>query len=93
MQFSLAGIVYNIQVVTGKIRGAGTNSKIHIVMHGSKGIKNSGKIFLEGGKFERGRTDIFNVELAALLSPLSRITIGHENEGVGAGWYCDKVSY
>ncbi|XP_060788698.1 lipoxygenase homology domain-containing protein 1 [Neoarius graeffei] len=85
------GIVYNIQVVTGKIRGAGTNSKIHIVMHGSKGIKNSGKIFLEGGKFERGRTDIFNVELAALLSPLSRITIGHENEGVGAGWYCDKV--
>ncbi|XP_066499349.1 lipoxygenase homology domain-containing protein 1 [Hoplias malabaricus] len=85
------GIVYNVQVVTGKIRGAGTNSKIHMIMHGSKGLKNSGKIFLEGGKFERGLTDIFNIEIAALLSPLSRITIGHDNGGVSAGWYCDKV--
>ncbi|KAL0979113.1 hypothetical protein UPYG_G00180880 [Umbra pygmaea] len=85
------GIVYNIQVVTGDIRGAGTNSKIHILMHGSKGIKNSGKIFLEGGHFERGLTDIFNVEIAALLSPLSRVTIGHDNDGVSAGWYCEKI--
>uniref|UniRef100_A0A8C1NTW3 Lipoxygenase homology domains 1b n=1 Tax=Cyprinus carpio TaxID=7962 RepID=A0A8C1NTW3_CYPCA len=85
------GIVYNVQVVTGNIRGAGTNSKIHMIMHGSKGLKNSGKIFLEGGKFERGLTDIFNVEIAALLSPLSRVTIGHDNGGVSAGWYCDKV--
>lgn len=30
--------------MTGNIRGAGTNSKIHIVMHGSKGLKNSGKV-------------------------------------------------
>ncbi|XP_029365801.1 lipoxygenase homology domain-containing protein 1-like [Echeneis naucrates] len=85
------GIVYNVQIVTGNIRGAGTNSKIHIVMHGTKGLKNSGKVFLEGGKFERGLTDIFNVELAALLSPLSRVTIGHDNGGVSAGWYCEKV--
>uniref|UniRef100_A0A667Z0U2 Lipoxygenase homology PLAT domains 1 n=1 Tax=Myripristis murdjan TaxID=586833 RepID=A0A667Z0U2_9TELE len=85
------GIVYNVQIVTGNIRGAGTNSKIHIVMHGSKGLKNSGKVFLEGGKFERGLTDIFNVEIAALLSPLSRVTIGHDNDGVSAGWYCEKV--
>uniref|UniRef100_A0A8D0DE08 Lipoxygenase homology PLAT domains 1 n=1 Tax=Sander lucioperca TaxID=283035 RepID=A0A8D0DE08_SANLU len=85
------GIVYNVQIVTGNIRGSGTNSKIHIVMHGSKGMKNSGKVFLEGGKFERGLTDIFNVEIAALLSPLSRVTIGHNNEGVSAGWHCEKV--
>ncbi|KAK5871016.1 hypothetical protein PBY51_003919 [Eleginops maclovinus] len=85
------GIVYNVQIVTGNIRGAGTNSKIHIVMHGSKGQKNSGKVFLEGGKFERCLTDIFNVEIAALLSPISRVTIGHDNDGVSAGWYCEKV--
>ncbi|XP_061879941.1 lipoxygenase homology domain-containing protein 1-like [Entelurus aequoreus] len=85
------GIVYNFQIVTGNIRGAGTNSKIHIVMHGTKGSKNSGKVFLEGGKFERGLTDIFNIEIAALLSPLSRVTIGHDNSGVSAGWYCEKV--
>jgi len=86
-----SGIVYNVAVVTGDIRGAGTNSKIHVILHGSKGLKNSGKIFLEGGEFERARTDLFNVEIAALLSPLSRVTIGHDNCGVSSGWFCEKV--
>nr|XP_020476822.1 lipoxygenase homology domain-containing protein 1-like isoform X2 [Monopterus albus] len=85
------GIIYNVQVMTGNVRGAGTNSKIHMVMHGSKGLKNSGKIFLEGGAFERGLIDIFNVEICELISPLSRVTIGHDNGAIGAGWYCEKV--
>uniref|UniRef100_A0A3B5KPH2 Lipoxygenase homology PLAT domains 1a n=1 Tax=Xiphophorus couchianus TaxID=32473 RepID=A0A3B5KPH2_9TELE len=84
-------IIYNVQVMTGDIRGAGTNSKIHMVMHGSKGLKNSGKIFLEGGAFERALIDTFNVEICELISPLSRVTIGHDNGAVGAGWYCEKV--
>lgn len=83
--------MYNVAVVTGDIRGAGTNSKIHVILHGSKGLKNSGKIFLEGGEFERARTDLFNVEIAALLSPLSRVSIGHDNCGVSSGWFCEKV--
>ncbi|XP_056399217.1 lipoxygenase homology domain-containing protein 1 isoform X2 [Hyla sarda] len=85
------GIVYNVSVVTGDIRGAGTNSKVHVILHGSKGLKNSGKIFLEGGEFERRKIDIFNIEIAALLSPLSRVTIGHDGRGVSSGWYCEKV--
>ncbi|XP_055036930.2 lipoxygenase homology domain-containing protein 1 [Misgurnus anguillicaudatus] len=85
-------IVYNVQVMTGDIRGAGTNSKIHLVMHSYKGIKNSGKLFLEGGTFERAQIDIFNVELLELLSPLSRVTIGHDNAGISCGWYCEKVT-
>uniref|UniRef100_A0A3Q0R7C3 Lipoxygenase homology PLAT domains 1 n=1 Tax=Amphilophus citrinellus TaxID=61819 RepID=A0A3Q0R7C3_AMPCI len=48
-------------------------------------------VFLEGGKFERSLTDIINVEIAALLSPLSRVTIGHDNTGLSTGWYCEKV--
>lgn len=79
--------------MTGDVRGAGTNSKIHMVMHGSKGSKNSGKVFLEGGAFERGLIDIFNVEICELISPLSRVTIGHDNGAVGAGWYCEKVPF
>ncbi|KAM6985878.1 lipoxygenase homology domain-containing protein 1 [Aplochiton taeniatus] len=86
------GIVYNVQVMTGNVRGGGTNSKIHIIMHGTKGLKNSGKIFLEGGAFERGLIDIFNPEICTLISPLSRVTIGHDNGAVGAGWYCEKVT-
>ncbi|KAG5195720.1 hypothetical protein JEQ12_012015 [Ovis aries] len=84
-------ISYVVTVFTGDVRGAGTKSKIYLVMYGARGNKNSGKIFLEGGVFDRGRTDIFNIELAVLLSPLSRVSIGHSNVGVNRGWYCEKV--
>ncbi|KAM4841550.1 lipoxygenase homology domain-containing protein 1 isoform 2-T2 [Thomomys bottae] len=84
-------VTYIVTVFTGDIRGAGTKSKIYLVMYGARGNKNSGKIFLEGGVFDRGRTDIFNIELAVLLSPLSRVSIGHGNVGVNRGWYCEKV--
>ncbi|XP_047683837.1 lipoxygenase homology domain-containing protein 1 isoform X1 [Prionailurus viverrinus] len=84
-------ISYIVTVFTGDVRGAGTKSKIYMVMYGARGNKNSGKIFLEGGVFDRGRTDIFHIELAVLLSPLSRVSIGHGNVGVNRGWYCEKV--
>ncbi|XP_035579822.1 lipoxygenase homology domain-containing protein 1 isoform X1 [Zalophus californianus] len=84
-------ISYVVTVFTGDVRGAGTKSKIYLVMYGARGNKNSGKIFLEGGVFDRGRTDIFHIELAVLLSPLSRVSIGHSNVGVNRGWYCEKV--
>ncbi|XP_032326338.1 LOW QUALITY PROTEIN: lipoxygenase homology domain-containing protein 1 [Camelus ferus] len=84
-------ISYIVTVFTGDVQGAGTKSKIYLVMYGARGNKNSGKIFLEGGVFDRGRTDIFHIELAALLSPLGRVSIGHGNVGVNRGWYCEKV--
>ncbi|CAH7088263.1 Loxhd1 [Phodopus roborovskii] len=84
-------ITYIVTVFTGDIRGAGTKSKIYVVMYGARGNKNSGKVFLEGGVFDRGRTDIFHIGLAVLLSPLSRVSIGHGNVGVNRGWYCEKV--
>nr|KAF6471720.1 lipoxygenase homology domains 1 [Molossus molossus] len=82
---------YIVTIFTGDLQGAGTKSKIYLVMYGARGNKNSGKIFLEGGVFGRGRTDIFHIELAVLLSPLSRVSIGHGNVGVNKGWYCEKV--
>ncbi|XP_037020906.2 lipoxygenase homology domain-containing protein 1 isoform X1 [Artibeus jamaicensis] len=84
-------ISYIVTVFTGDIPGAGTKSKIYLVMYGARGNKNSGKIFLEGGAFDQDRTDIFHIELALLLSPLSRVSIGHSNVGSNRGWYCEKV--
>ncbi|XP_012657455.1 lipoxygenase homology domain-containing protein 1 [Otolemur garnettii] len=84
-------VTYIVTVFTGDVHGAGTKSKIYLVMYGARGLKNSGKIFLEGGVFDRGRTDIFHIELTVLLSPLSRVSIGHGNVGVNRGWYCEKV--
>lgn len=91
LPISSPAITYIVTVFTGDMRGAGTKSKIYLVMYGARGKKNSGKIFLEGGVFDRGRTDIFHIELAVLLSPLSRVSIGHGNVGVNRGWYCEKV--
>lgn len=66
------------------------------MMHGGDdGSENSGKIWLDNGKkdnFKRGRTDNFHVETSAMLSPLHHLTVGHDNSGLGAGFYCEKVS-
>ncbi|KAM5220871.1 lipoxygenase homology domain-containing protein 1 isoform 1-T1 [Hipposideros larvatus] len=82
---------YIVTIFTGDLRGAETKSKIYLVMYGARGNKNSGKIFLEGGVFDRARADIFQIELAVLLSPLSRVAIGHCNDGSKKGWHCEKV--
>lgn len=79
--------------MTSNISQAGTSARIFIILYGGKdGEENSGTIWLEGGKFERGRTDIFNIEVATKLSPIQKIDIGHDNSGAGPGWHLDKVS-
>ena len=73
---------------------AGTGARVFIVLYGGKNKEDcSGKIWLDNGKFERGRTDIFNIDIAALLSPLDKIEIGHDNSGVGPGWYLEQVGF
>ena len=87
-----SGIPYAIHVSTGDVMQAGTSARVYAILYGGKSEDEcSGKIWLQNGKFERGRTDIFNVEVASVLSPLSRIEIGHDNSGAGPGWYLDKV--
>ena len=84
---------YIITVCTGDVRGAGTDSRVYIVLHGGeKGGETSGKIWLETGKFERKMTDIFNVDVLTMLSPLSHIDIGHDNTGAASGWFLDSVT-
>jgi hypothetical protein len=88
----VTGIPYKISVSTGDVPNAGTSAKVFIVMHGGpNGKKDSGKIMLEGGKFQKGRTDIFEIPIAEELSPLTYIDIGHDNSGPGPGWFLDKV--
>jgi hypothetical protein len=81
-----------MHVKTGDKPNAGTSAGVYAILYGGKdGERNSGKIWLRDGKFERGRTDIFNFEVAEMLSPLSRIDIGHDNKGPGPGWFLDEV--
>ena len=90
------GIPYHIHVTTADVRNASTNARVYVILHGGEdGENNSGKLWLQNEKkdnFERGRTDIFTVETTEMLSPLHHLTIGHDNSGLGAGWYCEKVN-
>ncbi|GFR78063.1 lipoxygenase homology domain-containing protein 1 [Elysia marginata] len=52
----------------------------------------SGKIWLDNGDFERGREDLFKVDVAKKLSPMTKIEVGHDGSGVGPGWFLDYVT-
>ena len=84
---------------TGDVRGAGTNAKVYIILHGGGGedgkpLVNSGKLWIHNGEknnFDRGKTDIFQVECGEELSPFHHVSIGHDNSGVAPGWFCEMV--
>ncbi|XP_078580092.1 lipoxygenase homology domain-containing protein 1-like isoform X2 [Branchiostoma floridae x Branchiostoma japonicum] len=84
------GYPYQVRVETGDVRNAGTSARVFIEMWGVDGEETSGKIYLDG-KFQRGKTDALDIETGSILSPLSKIVIGHDNSGSGPGWYCEKV--
>jgi hypothetical protein len=41
--------------------------------------------------FERGQTDVFEFKARAVGSPMSKIRIGHDGSGFGAGWHLARV--
>ena len=90
------GVPYHIRVTTGNKTNAGTNANVYIIMYSKDDNDremNSGKIQLDNKKrnFVRGRTDLFDVECMEGLCPLSKIVVGHDDKGIGAGWYLEKV--
>lgn len=93
--FFYLGLLYNLHVTTGDVRGASTSAKVFVIFYGGEnGELTSGKLWILNGKsdnFKRGLTDVFTVECAEELSPLHHITIGHNNTGPGAGWFLEKA--
>ena len=90
IDFSLfLGVPYHITVHTGDKRNAGTDARVYVVMH--RDNASSSQIFLSDGKFEAKSVDRFTVDGPDDLSPLTALDIGHDNSGMGPGWYLDKV--
>jgi hypothetical protein len=63
---TIATTTYQIRVTTGDVSKAGTDADVYIVLYGSKG--ETAKLTLRESqsfknKFERGHTDIFNIEV------------------------------
>ena len=91
------GVPYTITLKTGDAKNAGTSAKVYIELIGEQSRKHkvepsSGRIFLNNQDLKARRTDIFTVQVDKMMSPLSRIIIGHDNSGSGPGWFLDSVA-
>lgn len=80
-----------ITVMTGDKSNAGTDANVFVILHNGKKKTDSGKVWLSEGKFKRGMSQIFHINLQAMLSPLTSLEIGHDNSGAAPGWFCDQV--
>lgn len=81
---------YLVEVFTGDVRYAGTDANVTIVIVGENG--DIGPKVLDNSKnnFERGKKDTFNLQSPG-LGELKSVRISHDNKGVGAAWFLDKV--
>ncbi|XP_060083712.1 lipoxygenase homology domain-containing protein 1-like [Ylistrum balloti] len=85
-----ARTTYQITVKTGDVRYAGTDANVFVKIYGEKGVTK--KLMLDDSKnnFERNMTDDFTMETVDVGS-MSKILVGHDNAGVGAGWFLDNI--
>ncbi|XP_072044522.1 uncharacterized protein [Amphiura filiformis] len=88
--------IYELAIHTGDLLGAGTKADIHITLYGERG--NTGKIKLKQTdeldvrrmKFQKGQIDVFKVE-SYNVGKLECISVGHNRNDIGCGWYLAKV--
>eukprot|EP00727_Mastigamoeba_balamuthi_P014270 m51a1_g9466 putative sh2 domain-containing protein (1365) ;mRNA; f:547094-557090 len=82
---------YTVVVVTGDVRGAGTDARVYVTLRGTQGT--SPRLPLAGGKelFERGRTDTFAVDTDD-VGELTGLTVEHDNTGMAPGWFLERVA-
>ena len=87
-----SGVPYTLHIYTGDLKNAGTHSKVYVELFG--GERNdremsSGRIQLTDGVFKKGQVDKLNIDVPKLLTPVSRVLIGHDNSG--GGWFLSHV--
>nr|KAG5694178.1 hypothetical protein BaRGS_016024 [Batillaria attramentaria] len=82
---------YEIVTVTGDVMNGGTNANVFLTLFGKTGTTR--KIHLKNNTktlFDRGTTDVFKVR-ANCVGPMKKVRIEHDNTGIGAGWYLERV--
>ena len=81
---------YQVTVVTGVARGAGTDASVYVTLIGD--AASTPEMVLDGAAndFERSETNVFQLH-AIDVGTLKSIRIRHTNTGLGAGWLVDHV--
>lgn len=88
---NLVPVKYEIIVITGDVKAAGTDANVFITMYGVNG--DSGKRHLRQkfrNLFERGRTDRFVLEMLD-LGELLRVKVEHDGTSPNSGWYLECI--
>ncbi len=80
-----SAVMYKIVVITGNVRGAGTDADVFITIVGDKGKVDRELLSNDKDNFERGRVDNFGVQTTD-LGNIKNITIGHNGRGFGSAW-------
>jgi lipoxygenase homology domain-containing protein 1 len=81
---------YGITIVTGTLKGAGTDANVYITLYGDCG--QTGEFSLDNAEnnFERRKTDYFEI-VAPDVGELGHIRIRHDNSGNYPEWFLSKV--
>uniref|UniRef100_A0A665TT68 PLAT domain-containing protein n=1 Tax=Echeneis naucrates TaxID=173247 RepID=A0A665TT68_ECHNA len=82
---------YEIIVITGDVKSAGTDANVFITLYGVNG--DSGRRHLRQkfrNLFERGHTDRFVLEMLD-LGELLRVKVEHDDSRSNSGWYLECV--
>ncbi|KAG7272800.1 hypothetical protein CRUP_017854 [Coryphaenoides rupestris] len=83
--------VYEVVTITGDVKGAGTDANVFVTLFGDFGI--SPKVHLASKSrtaFEKNKTDVFRIKTHN-VGPLNKLRIEHDNTGMNAGWFLDRV--
>lgn len=87
----LVPVKYEIIVITGDVKSAGTDANVFVTIYGVNG--DSGRRQLRQkfrNLFERGRTDRFVLEMLD-LGELLRIKVEHDGSSFNCGWFLECV--
>lgn len=88
---SLVPVKYEIIVITGDEKGAGTDANVFITIFGSNGDSGCRQLRQRfRNLFEREQTDRFLLEMLD-MGELQRVRMEHDNSGLSPGWLLDRV--
>ncbi|CAF0724098.1 unnamed protein product [Brachionus calyciflorus] len=84
--------VYHISVITGRVKFAGTDSRVFIEMKGTRGMTKAHRLHNSKAKkeFERGQTDHFQI-FDDDIGDIKMIRVWHDNSGSAPGWFLEAV--
>lgn len=74
-----------VVVKTSDKKGAGTDANVFLTLYGSAGTSPPLRLESSANNFEKGRTDIFEVE--ASVGQIKFIRIGHDNTSLAPAWH------